>query len=93
LEKNSTKCLKISKPKTFRIHLRKNSLQVSFWLFNLFSDSDIKEIIKIKQEKPNEVNDELLRQGKWMSKKLLLIKWTSDNLKGIREDNITTILN
>ena len=47
----------------------------------------------MKQEKPNEVNDELLRQGKWMTKKLYLIKVTSDKLKEIREDNINTILN
>ncbi len=57
------------------------------------SNDDINEIIKTKQDKPNEVNDELLRQGKWMTKKLYLIKVTSDKLKEIREDNINTILN
>lgn len=47
----------------------------------------------MKQEKPNEVNDELLRQGKWMTKKLHLIKITSEKLKKIRGENINTILN
>ncbi|EAR86922.2 WD domain, G-beta repeat protein (macronuclear) [Tetrahymena thermophila SB210] len=59
----------------------------------VISNEDIKEIIKMKQEKPNEVNDELLRQGRWMTKKLHLIKITSDKLKQIRGDNINTILN
>eukprot|EP00825_Cyclidium_porcatum_P024627 TRINITY_DN2700_c0_g1_i1.p1 TRINITY_DN2700_c0_g1~~TRINITY_DN2700_c0_g1_i1.p1 ORF type:complete len:271 (-),score=65.92 TRINITY_DN2700_c0_g1_i1:114-926(-) len=53
---------------------------------------DIQEIIKLKQDKPNEVNDEILRQGKWMTKKLYLIKETSKKLKQIREDNINNIL-
>jgi len=32
---------------------------ICYWLVSI--DEDIKEIIKMKQEKPNEVNDELLR--------------------------------
>ena len=57
------------------------------------SNKDIKDIIKLKQDKPNELNEDLLRQGQWMTKKLYLIKVTSDKLKGIREDNINTIFN
>lgn len=59
---------------------------------NMKSDQDIQDIIKMKQDKPNEVNDEILRQGKWMTKKLYLIKETSQKLKQIREDNINNIL-
>jgi len=57
------------------------------------ADEDIKEIIKLKQEKPNEVNEELLRQSQWMQKKLYLIDVTSQNMKKLRDDNINTILN
>ncbi|CAK83220.1 unnamed protein product (macronuclear) [Paramecium tetraurelia] len=57
------------------------------------SNKDIKDIIKLKQDKPNELNEELLRQGQWMTKKLYLIKVTSDKLKKIRDDNINTIFN
>ncbi|KRX00640.1 WD40-repeat-containing domain [Pseudocohnilembus persalinus] len=59
----------------------------------VISNDDIQEIIKMKQEKPNEVNDELFKQGEWLKKKLHLIKETSGKLKVIRDDNINTILN
>ena len=39
------------------------------------------------------MGDELIKQGKWLTKKLYLIKETSKKLKRIRDDNINTILN
>jgi cilia- and flagella-associated protein 57 len=39
------------------------------------------------------VNDELVKQGRWLTKKLGLIKETSKKLKRIRDDNINNILN
>ena len=47
----------------------------------------------MKQEKPNEINEELLRNGLWITKKLNLIQETSEKTNKIREDNIRTILN
>lgn len=46
----------------------------------------------MKQEKPNEINDELLKQGRWLTQKLSLIKDTSARLKEIKNHNIQTIL-
>lgn len=39
------------------------------------------------------MNEELVKQGKWLTKKLFLIKETSHKLKKVRDDNINTILN
>ena len=49
------------------------------------------KLFEIK-EKGNDINDELLKQGKWMNKKLWLIEETCKKLKEIREENIDQIL-
>lgn len=50
-------------------------------------------MMKLEKDKPNDVNEEILKQGNWMNKKLNLIDLTGKKLKIIREDNINTILN
>ena len=38
------------------------------------------------------MNDELLRQAKWITKKLYLINSTGKKLREVREENIQTVL-
>ena len=81
---------------------------IKFFFF-LLKDEDINDVIRIsngkikyfdlflnikkKKEKGGDINDELLKQGKWMNKKLYLIHLTCGKLKEIRSENITQILN
>jgi hypothetical protein len=38
------------------------------------------------------VNEELIRQAKWMDKKLKMVKDISENYKEMREENINSVL-
>ena len=88
------KCwIKLKIIKILRLLNRKKQLRV-IKIYKLFfwKDDDIKEIIKLKQEKPNESNDELLKNIRWLNKKLLLEEFQNKKLKDIREENINTYM-
>ena len=55
-------------------------------------DKEIIEILQQAEEKSYNVNDELLRQAKWITKKLYLVNATGKKLREIKEDNIQAVL-
>ncbi len=59
---------------------------------NRISEQDIKEVLKMSQESGGGENNELLKYGSWMTKKLNLMKITSKKIKDIKEDNINIVL-
>ena len=46
----------------------------------------------MKIDKSNSTYDDLIKQGRWLTKKLLLIKENSKKMKKIRNDSINAIL-
>lgn len=48
--------------------------------------------MKQSEEKAYDVNDELLKQAKWITKKLYLVNVTGRNLRDIKEASIQNIL-
>lgn len=55
-------------------------------------DKEIIEILQHAEEKSYNVNDELLRQAKWITKKLYLVNATGKKLRDIKEDSIQSVL-
>lgn len=56
------------------------------------TEADVKEVLKLGQEGGGGQNEELLKYGSWMAKKLNLMKITSKKVKDIKEDNINIVL-
>jgi hypothetical protein len=56
------------------------------------SDKEILEILRQAEEKAYDVNDELLKQAKWITKKLYLVNVTGKKLREIKEESIQGIL-
>ena len=50
------------------------------------------EILRQAEEKAYDVNDELLKQAKWITKKLYLVNVTGKKLREIKEESIQGIL-
>ena len=50
------------------------------------------EILKQSEDKAYDVNDELLKQAKWIKKRLYLVNVTGRNLRDIKEASIQNIL-
>jgi len=46
----------------------------------------------MKIDKSNSTYDDLIKKGRWLTKKLLLIKENSKKMKKIRNDSINAIL-
>lgn len=56
------------------------------------TQKDIREVARVKQESTSNENEELLKYGRWMSKKLNLMKVTSKKVRDIKESNIGIVL-
>jgi len=58
--------------------------------YQAVEEPSVRSNIEIEGE---DINAELLKQGKWMNRKLWLIDETNKKLKEIREENVDQILN